>query len=672
MTGAREPASRTWRLGAGALGASVLAACLASILIAPFNFRAEAGDYIHPEFFVLDLLLGLVYGPFGAYVALRSRQLAGWALALVGLGFALSGLGIQWTLLAAEGRVPGEALAASLAASAWLVGALSALLALPWLIVAGRSDSRLPLLAGRIGLGVAVAGGLVKFLEPAEGGPPEHAFAPHRVSSAASTADTWLVSLYLLLAVPGIVHLVRRMARSGGAERRALTWVLSSVVVLALSYVFFEIGLALGGTSLTAAAPTMFVAQMMLLAGTFALVVQDESWTVDLAISRSIVAALLGGLVVASYIVLVWLGGRALPLTDDAVSLISVVVVALGVTPLRTWVQRRVDDLVFGPGADIAHLLADLGRHLGTADSGEDLLTDLAAGLRSGLGLRRVELTALDPVTGDAGARVESGGPAPIALTLPLHSRGVEVGRLGLAAPLGRRLDPRTVRVTTQLSGLVAIAVELAGVNTVLEQTRRRLLEVRQEERRLLRRELHDGLGPSLSGVTLALAAIANTSTLRPADAALLEQVCVELNRRADDVRQMARVLLPPALEVGRLDEALQGLAARFTDDRFRVSVAVSGADRLPEQHQVAAYHIAAEGVRNAHRHAGARRCLVRLDVDDDGAAVLEVEDDGNGVDPQATPGIGLSSMRERAMELGGSFDLVSDDGGAKVTVVLP
>lgn len=648
------------------MGALVVGVCVVSGGIAVLTFRSDAAAYIHPEFFLPDLVLGMVYGPFGAYLAARSRHPIGWALGLGGLGFALSGFGIQLTVLAAERGWAIESLAASLTVSAWLPGALLAILVLPWLTRAGP-PSRAALAGAWLGLAVAMVGGLVKFLSDVPGGPP-HAFVPEPLSEAIGRVDTALAPVYVVLAVPGAVHLVRRLAAARGAERRALWWIFGSFVVLATAYVLFEIGLAIGGgVTLSAAAPLLFVAQMMLVAGTFALVVQGASWTTDLAFSRSIVAALIGGVVMTAYILLVWAGSRALPMADGTVGLIAVAAVALGVSPLRSWVQRRVDQLVFGSGAEVSRLLADLGHGLKTGRSDGDLLADLADGLRSGLRLRRVEVTSLPD-----GPWAAAGRPADPDLILPLHSRGAEVGRIALTAPTGQRLDPRTVGVVSELSGLVAIAVELATANQQLEQARQRVLDVRHEERRLLRRELHDGLGPSLSGAALALAAIANTSALRPADAALLDQVGAELNRRADDVRQMARVLLPPALEVGRLEEALRDLAGRFTDDRFAVTISTSGVERLPEQHRVAAYHIAAEGVRNAHRHAGARRCQVRVDVGADGATVLTVEDDGTGVDPLAAPGVGLSSMRERAAELGGSFDLVSDERGARVTVVLP
>ena len=135
----------------------------------------------------------------------------------------------------------------------------------------------------------------------------------------------------------------------------------------------------------------------------------------------------------------------------------------------------------------------------------------------------------------------------------------------------------------------------------------------------------------------------------------------------------MARALLPPALEEGRLGEALEALAHRFTSPEFRVQVEADDPDQVDSRRQVAIYHVAAEAVLNAHRHAGARHCAVRLQRLDDGLA-LTVTDDGSGVSEAGGAGIGLRSMRERAVELGGSLEISAPDlgQGTKVRMLLP
>lgn len=647
-----------------AVGGILAALCLAGVGLAPAAASAPDQAFIRPQFFWPDILVALVYGGLGLYLAVRTGRGAGLALAVVGTGFAVSALGIQWVLVSAGHDLPGQPVAAVAAATGWLGGVLCALLVLPWLVAPGPVDR-----AGRVGIvvgvGLVVAGTALRACR--DFGGPEHPFAGPALSAWAEAVEGWTVPLSIAAGLGGALHLSVRLARSGPDERRALRWLVVAVVFLVLGYAAFEAGLKVAGTSLVAAAPVLLVAQVILLAVVFALVAREEPWRVDLAVSRTVVATMLGGVVALAYLVLVWLGSRLLPWDGMSAGLLAVATLALAVAPLQRWLQLQVDRLVFGTGTDTAQLLVDLGRHLDASGGQEDLLDGLADGLRRGLRLRRVEIGSADP----DGPRSAAGERGTLQHTIALYNGGRRVGSLAIAPPAGQRLDPRTVGVLHQIAGLVAIALELAAANRALDRARTRLVEVRQEERRLLRRELHDGLGPSLSGVALALRAIGNSSPLRPADAALLDQLCAELTRRADDVRQVARTLLPPSLEHGDLPEALEVLAARFSDDDFEVSIHVAGSDLLAGEQQVAIYHIAAEGVLNAHRHAGARRCVVRV-VASGQQTRVEVEDDGSGFDPAPTPGVGLASMRERTAELGGSLHLENSPTGAKVTVLLP
>ncbi|WP_208055433.1 sensor histidine kinase [Actinotalea soli] len=651
-----------------AAGGLVVLVGLASFVLAAVNLGDPPPAFeVHPEFFLPDAGLALVYGPAGALIASRSRHVAGWALLVVGLGFGVTALGIQYAVLGANRPgVPWWEVGIQLVVTGWIVGALTALLVLPWLLGSG------PIVGlRRVGILVGVAlvalAGVTRFLSQVEGGPPNPVSGGTPVAEVAAAVDGATIPVYSLVGLGAAVHLLLR-ARAEPRERRRLTWAVVSVALLAVSYLALELGFFLDGPPLGVAAPVVVAAHVMLLAAVFALVAQP-SWGADLAVSRTVVGALLTTAVLASYVLIVWALSHRLPWSQESAGVVAVALLALAVVPLRSWIQRHVDRLVFGSGAEVTVLLDRLGAQIGAASDERSVLEGLADGLRAGLRLRGVEVESCVA----HGPRVLSGrlGPSPVAITL--RSRDRTVGALRLSAPAGERLDPRTVRLLEQISGLVAMAVDLATVNLDLETARTRILDVRQEERRLLRRELHDGLGPSLSGVALALAAIDRTSTLEPEDAALLERLRQELSRRAADVREMARALLPPALEDGRLGEALQVLARRFSDGGFTVLVDAEAADEIDSGRQVAIYHIATEGVLNSYRHAGARQCRIALRHEGDGRGVrLTVQDDGTGLGNAAAPGIGLSSMRERAAELGGTFVIDSTGDGARLTVVLP
>lgn len=648
-------------LGVVGIGLSLAAAVLALVNIGTPDPPFE----VHREFFVTDALLALLYSAFGAQVVTRGHVI-GWGLLAVGLGFALTSFGIQYAVLGvAHADLPAYAALSQLVVSGWVAGTLAGILVLPWLV--GRDPpTGLRLSAAVAGALLALTSGVTRFLIHQDGAPP-HPFADERVSDVAARYDAWMVPVYVLVGLLGALHLALRSRRAAASERRGLRWVLGSLLALSLSYLAFEAGLASDGPAVTVGAMLLSGAMVSLPVAVFVLAAREPSYNVDLAVSRALVGVLLTLAVVGAYLVVVWFGGRYLPWSRESAGLVAVAGLALAVMPLRTWLQRRVDGLVFGTSADAGRLLDRLGADIERGHGDMSILEGLVDGLRRGLRLRAAVVESLD-----GGLRVAS-GPDTLYLPVevPLRSRGQEVGRLVLEAPLAERLDLRTLELVEQLAALVAVALDLALVNTELETARTRLTDVRQEERRLLRRELHDSLGPSLAGTSLALAAISRSSGLEPGQAELLAQLQDELAQRSEDVRQMARHLLPPPLEDGRLGEALAQLAGRFDQGRFTVTVDTRDPDRIDSRRQLAVYHVAAEAVLNAHRHAGARRCRITLDHDDDGVR-LTVEDDGTGVATGARPGIGLRSMRERAAELGGTFSLERTEPGTRVVVTLP
>lgn len=652
------------RTVAAVAGGLACAVAVVAVVLALVNIGSASPDFtVHRQFFVTDALIALIYAPFGTFVVVRSGHVIGWALLLVGAGFALTSLGIQYAVLGVDhADLPAYAWIVQLVVSGWVVGVLTCLLVMPFLIGHSAPTGRRRVLAV-VGLAIALSGGVVRYLVQIEDGPPNPVTGG---SELASQYDARVIPVYFLLGVVAIGDLLRRTRRDPAAERRPAIWVALCLTVVTVSYLAFELGLSLGPPVLGVSAAALTGALLALPAAVFVLV-RQPSWNLDLAVSRATVGALLTMVVIAAYVVLVWLGGRLLPDGSESAGPLAVALLALAVMPIRTRLQRLVDRLVYGSASDAGELLDRLGSEFGAAGDERTILEGLAEGLRHSLRLSSVTVEALDA---DLVVRAGSGHEQRVAV--PLSSRGRQVGTMWLGPPAGQRLDVRTRQLGQQISGLVASALDLALLNADLEQARGRLVEVRQEERRLLRRELHDGLGPSLAGISLGLAAIERSSTLTADDAALLAQLQEELGSRAEDVRQMARVLVPPALEDGRLGAALDGLAQRFRTDHFDVDVHAERPDTIDTVRQVAIYHVAAEALLNAHRHAGARSCRIVLERGDDEQVRLAVVDDGRGVPAAATPGVGMQSMHERAVELGGSFEVVGSGSGTTVRVVLP
>jgi signal transduction histidine kinase len=197
----------------------------------------------------------------------------------------------------------------------------------------------------------------------------------------------------------------------------------------------------------------------------------------------------------------------------------------------------------------------------------------------------------------------------------------------------------------------------------------------REEERRRLRRNLHDGLGPSLGAVVLRIDTARNLAGTKPEDAdRLLRQARDDVAAALSDVRRLVHDLRPPALDDLGLAGAVRQQAERLLAPRTTVTVdAVPDADDLPAAVEVAAYRIASEALANVARHAHATACRVELTRDADGALVVTVTDDGVGIAADAPAGVGLVSLRERAAELGGRCSVrCPAEGGTEVRAVLP
>jgi signal transduction histidine kinase len=206
-----------------------------------------------------------------------------------------------------------------------------------------------------------------------------------------------------------------------------------------------------------------------------------------------------------------------------------------------------------------------------------------------------------------------------------------------------------------------------------LQRSRERLITAREEERRRLRRDLHDGLGPQLASLTLTLAA-ARELLRHDVDAAdtLLQELAGHTQAAIADIRRVVYDLRPPALDDLGLVLAVREQAARYRQAGLQIMIdAPDQLPSLPAAVEVAAYRIVQEALTNVVRHAQARTCTVCLMLGD--ALIVTIRDDGVGLPPDGRAGVGLTSMRERTAELGGSCQITSVPGqGACIHAQLP
>jgi signal transduction histidine kinase len=485
-------------------------------------------------------------------------------------------------------------------------------------------------------------------------------------------ATAWHVAAtvgYALVAgavVASLASFVLRFRHSVGEERQQLRWIGGGLGV--------AVCLGTVGAFSWGVFPYAFVlyaiALLALPVGTAVAILKYRLYELDLVVNRALVYGVMTVGVVAAYVFVVGLIGAKLSHGGSLVlSLALTGVVAVGFQPVRERVQRFVNELMYGERDDPYVALARLGRRLESSLGADAVLPTVVETIGQTLRLSYVALT----LGGGDDVTAVYGRPDTVPLRFPLVHQGLGVGELRLAPRPGEQLREADRRLIADLAPQVAAAVHAVGLAHELQTARRRLVELREEERRRIRRDLHDGLGPALAGLTFTLDAVHNLAASdRERANPLLASATEQTQSMIGDVRRLIYGLRPPALDELGLVESLRGIASRETS--LPITVIVEAPDALPPLPaavEVAAYRIVQEALTNVARHARARSCTLQISVQPD-AVLLDIADDGQGI-ARGPAGVGLQTMQERAAELGGSCTITSPAGaGTTVTVRLP
>ncbi|GAA2045941.1 hypothetical protein GCM10009819_36970 [Agromyces tropicus] len=451
---------------------------------------------------------------------------------------------------------------------------------------------------------------------------------------------------------------------AGDRDRRRL--VAGTYATIGASFAVLGLAAGVQGAGLApVGGPTDLVLQVVLVAAFLAVpvsvaaaVLRRGLWGAAAPVARVVAAAVTALVAVAAFA-----GGAAALRAAGAepavalalpAALLAVVLPALDGLVLRA--SRRV---LTGSDADRRRMLADLGSGLALAAS-PSLAPDLVAStIAEALGMRS--------------AAIEFGGSAPrhAGVAVPLVHAGRIEGTLVLEQRGGADLlDPAQSAALEPVRAHLAAVLHGRRLARELEASRRAQLAAREDERRRVRDDLHDELGPTLAAATLILGAAEREAAQDAAEAVrLVADAREQVTQAVDDVRRIVRGLRPPALDDVGLVGAIRAYAEAVTGP-VRVEVDADDPPALPAAVESAAYAIALEAVANAVRHSGGSRCTVSLDRDGD-RLLLVVADDGHGRRDEA-PGLGLASMERRARELGGRLEVVDGPGGTTVEARLP
>ena len=633
-----------------------------------------------------DMVFALAFSTVGAVVASRRTQNpVGWLFCAAGLGFAVVEFVGEYAVYAVLTR-PGLPLGPE---AAWVTqwvwpNALGAITCVFLLFPDGRllSPGWRPMLwlAG-IGSGLAAVGIALSPGPLAEFAVVRNPFGLERAGPVIGMLDAaGMLGLGLALLAAGVA-LVLRFRGAQGEQRQQLIWVAYAAALAATTLLPSVVSFLLYRT-------TPLIIEVAIICGLAAVpvasgvaILRYRLYDIDLLINRSLVYGALTATVIGVYVLVVgWLGAVFQARGSLGVSLLGAGVVAVGFQPLRERLQRGVDQLLYGQRDEPYMVLSRLGQRLEATLVPQAVLPSIVDTLAHAL---KLPYAAVELRHGDHfELAADIGGPVEAPVRLPLVHQEELLGRL-VVAPRGpgEAFSPADQRVLADVARHTGIAAHAVRLAAELQHSRQRLVTAREEERRRLRRDLHDGLGPTLAGMALQLGA-AKTLVDQDLSAAqrLLDRLRNEVQQAIVDIRRLVYQLRPPALDELGLAGALREQATHFSGQaNVRASSglppsggALVGVDApaelppLPAAVEVAAYRIATEALANVAGHAQARTCTVRLALD--GALELEICDDGRGLPDRYQAGIGLRSMppsSRRTHWSSGCWRVISDGGPA-------
>ncbi|MEV6109923.1 ATP-binding protein [Streptomyces sp. NPDC051940] len=601
--------------------------------------------------------------------------------ALRRLGGVLVAAGVCWFLptvvgdLLAAGRPTSvDALAAVTASVAGFASRAPTLLLLPlWLAAAPRTAAGrrartlLTALTCAYFLGYGVLWALVYpevqgVPNPLLGTPPSRWAVAH--SGAYESVEQHVT---VAVAAAGTAALLLTAVRVPGRERRVrlLLAVLHPLCVLLLLTEVWGPGLR----TVTA----LLTGTVLWVAAVGAGVAGTGTWRLDLSARHRVAQAcvfMVLAAVVTACAATTWL---LLPAVRGTALLAAVGALGLGL--LLPQAARRgtrwVESLFYGPRARPHDAVRALAARIQQAPHPRELPAQICRSAVEDIGVPGASVS----VDTRSGPRLLAAaglppGDAP-AQTFPLRYQGQVVGRLDVVRDGSGTPPERDSDLLGLLAGQAGPALATLRLTEEAQAARERLALTREEERRRLRREIHDGLGPLLASVRLRIDTAQAGCAGECAGGGQLRAAVDGLGEALVEVRRITAGLAPAALVERGLADAVGDLARRLGHPGLLVTVTADALPAVTPGVETAAYRIAAEALTNAVRHSGARHIHITLTADEDSVTVT-VTDDGGPAAPPTASGTGLASMTERAEEIGGACSVTTTAAGTVVHARLP
>jgi len=493
---------------------------------------------------------------------------------------------------------------------------------------------------------------------------------PLGISALDWVGDDVFNVFFVVYLIVSLIAVAARYRTAGGEQRLQLKWFFTAV---GLFVVLSIIGDAIDWSG---AGYLMSAGGVAVVAAIGVAITKYRLYDVDLVINKALVFGALAAFVTAIYAVIVVGIGSIVADSSLALSITATALVAVVFEPVRVRVQKLVNRLVYGSRATPYEVLSDLTVRLADAESGEGLLERMAERLSEGTGAEKAVVWLASPEGLVAGASVPEEATGSVStnidnlpgIAIAVEHEGELLGALSVEKPRGEGLTHTELRLCEDLAGSAGLVIRrrrlyeaLAARAVELEESRRRLVDAQDTERRRLERSLHDSAQQQVVALKVKLGLARQVAAEECADQAstFIDQMADDAQRAIDQIRSLAQGIYPPLLEAEGLSVAVPALASLSP---FETSTNVDIAGRHPLPAEGAVYFCISEALTNAAKHA--REPIEVRVTNTENRLTFSVTDGGPGFDPAtAERGAGLDNMRDRLDALGGGATISSQPG---------
>lgn len=465
----------------------------------------------------------------------------------------------------------------------------------------------------------------------------------------------------------------RYIKKSDPIQRQQMKWYLYSIAMYVVALLCLNFIAPLGVT-LKMAAELFYTLSFILIPISIGFAIfKHRLWDINLVIHRTIVYGLLSLFVILLYVSLVGFLSRIVQYEGNVLaSIIIAGIIAVCFQPLKVRLQTWVNRFIYGDRDNPYKILNQLNSILEVSQSTDHVLPHIVNTISHALKIPYVAIQLNGRESSQIVASI--GNAQEVGIDLPLMHQGQLLGSLLLSQRSSNEpFSPTDIKVLKDLSRQVGVVLHSVLLYKDLQWSRQQLVNAREEERRRLRRDLHDGLGPSLASLAIKIDVAKNIMDENPVKSQkLLTDMDTQIKDLIQEIRRLVHSLRPSTLDELGLLSAIRELTSHYKGGPIQFTVhGPESLPSLPAAVEVAVFRIVQEAITNVVRHSNANRCVIDINLKD--KLILSVQDNGQGISNDLKYGIGLKSMRERAEELGGKFVVhTSNYGGTEVQAELP